>query len=525
MWSIKELKKKARGTLKGHYFGIVLSCIIVMAISGTLNIFSTSSKVFREEQLMKTEDTALFDQSNSLENVEYANGAVIDSAENIEIVDDFLEGVGVDDTNTKKWTNGVLAVFARNTEGAGNIIYGILNALNQMAFKDRIGANIIIAIGVLVYMLIFFLFINVMHVGFYRYLLECRIYKDTKMTRILFPWSIKRGLKISWIMFVRNIYRFLWELTIVGGFIKRYSYRLVPMIAAENPDMSAKEVINLSRQMMNGHKMKAFLLDLSFIGWYLLSACTFGLLSKVFLNPYVYLTDTELYMELRKRAKADGIHNSDMLCDTVLDREQTKGEYPVDEYFIPTPKGKKWINSDYNCHYSISTLILIFFTFSFVGWLWEVSLHLFKDGVFVNRGVMHGPWLPIYGAGGVLVLVALKKMRDKPILTFLLTMALCGIVEYATSYFLEVTKGMKWWDYSGYFMNLNGRICLEGLVVFAIGGCAAIYIIAPALNGLYKKIPQKYRVTICALLLAVFIGDQFYSHFNPNSGKGITDYK
>lgn len=124
-----------------------------------------------------------------------------------------------------------------------------------------------------------------------------------------------------------------------------------------------------------------------------------------------------------------------------------------------------------------------------------------------------------------MVLVLLKKLRNRPALMFAATMVLCGVVEYATSWYLEFSKGMKWWDYSGYFLNLNGRICLEGLLVFALGGCAAVYLIAPALDGLFQKIPQRKKRTICAVLLALFCADQVYSHFNPNSGKGITDYQ
>ena len=63
--------------------------------------------------------------------------------------------------------------------------------------------------------------------------------------------------------------------------------------------------------------------------------------------------------------------------------------------------------------YSVSSLVLMFFTFSGIGWLWEVGLHLVVDGMFFNRGVMAGPWLPIYGTGGVLILVLLKKWRSR----------------------------------------------------------------------------------------------------------------
>ena len=176
-------------------------------------------------------------------------------------------------------------------------------------------------------------------------------------------------------------------------------------------------------------------------------------------------------------------------------------------------------------HYSIPSLILLFFIFSFIGWTWEVSLHLITDGVFVNRGVLHGPWLPIYGTGGVLILIILNKLREKPILEFFATVILCGFVEYFTAYYLEITHGgQKWWDYSGYFLNLHGRICAEGLLVFGIGGMAIVYVAAPLLDNYLRRIKYRYAVPLCIILLIAFSSDQIYSKKHPNMGKGITDY-
>lgn len=176
-------------------------------------------------------------------------------------------------------------------------------------------------------------------------------------------------------------------------------------------------------------------------------------------------------------------------------------------------------------HYSIPSLILLFFIFSFIGWTWEVSLHLITDGVFVNRGVLHGPWLPIYGTGGVLILIILNKLREKPILEFFATVILCGFVEYFTAYYLEITHGgQKWWDYSGYFLNLHGRICAEGLLVFGIGGMAIVYAAAPLLDNYLRRIKYRYAVPLCIILLIAFSSDQIYSKKHPNMGKGITDY-
>ena len=180
---------------------------------------------------------------------------------------------------------------------------------------------------------------------------------------------------------------------------------------------------------------------------------------------------------------------------------------------------------NFDRRYSILSLIFIFFTMCIIGWLWEVSLHLIADGEFVNRGVLHGPWLPIYGAGGVMILVILNKFRKHPVVELVTAIVLCGLVEYFTAYYLEMTHGgTKWWDYSGYFLNVHGRICAEGLLVFGLGGMAIVYFVAPFLDNMFRHIPVKIMAPIAAVLLAVYIGDTIYSHDHPNMGKGITNY-
>ena len=82
--------------------------------------------------------------------------------------------------------------------------------------------------------------------------------------------------------------------------IKGYSYRLVPYIIAENPEMQTKEAFRLSMEMMYGHKWHTFLLDLSFIGWEILNLFTFGILDLFYVTPYRFSTNTELYVTLKE---------------------------------------------------------------------------------------------------------------------------------------------------------------------------------------------------------------------------------
>ena len=103
-------------------------------------------------------------------------------------------------------------------------------------------------------------------------------------------------------MFLKDLFIFLWTLLlIIPGIVKSYSYKMVPYILADNPDISAMDAITKSREMMNGNKMKAFLLDLSFFGWILLSAFTCGIVALFYVGPYIASTQGALYEELKNQ--------------------------------------------------------------------------------------------------------------------------------------------------------------------------------------------------------------------------------
>ena len=194
--------------------------------------------------------------------------------------------------------------------------------------------------------------------------------------------------------------------------------------------------------------------------------------------------------------------------------------YPIKE----VQKRKKTDEIGYMRHYPVHAVILLFFLFSGGGWLWEVALHLVQTGEFANRGFLHGPWLPIYGSGGILILLLLYRIRNKPMAEFISMIILCGILEYLTSWVLEITHdGAKWWDYNGYYLNLNGRICAEGLLVFGIGGMAFVYVLAPVIDNFIEQIRMKILLPVCAALVVLFSADVIYSAVNPNTGAGVTE--
>lgn len=108
-------------------------------------------------------------------------------------------------------------------------------------------------------------------------------------------------------MFLRDLFIFLWSLLlVVPGIIKHYEYLMVPYILSENPGMSREEAFLISRQMMNGQKWETFVLDLSYLGWYILCAFTCGLLAIFYVNPYKEATFAELYAANRSKAYQEG---------------------------------------------------------------------------------------------------------------------------------------------------------------------------------------------------------------------------
>jgi uncharacterized membrane protein len=425
-----------------------------------------------------------------------------------------------------------------------------------------------------------------------RAFLEARVYETVPVSHLLHFKLLHRWTRVALTLLLKSIYEFLWTLTVVGIFIKYFSYFLVPYIVAENPDIKPQEAILLSRRMMDGHKWECFKLELSFLGWHILGILTFGAADVLWGVPYEMATFSEFYVAMRAAAKEKGIEGAERLNDTYLytkaeesflrqtyqDIEEQK--HFIDEHRVTLPPVRGfiakyfglWIGSGeekkiydevdnrrqqivedravikgkiypqrlaplwdeknnlvvrsirYLRTYTVWSVILAFFVFSFVGWLWEVSIHLVGDGVFVNRGVLHGPWLPIYGGGVAMIMVLLARWRSKPHVEAVAIVLLCGAVEFTTSYLLEMTRGMRWWDYTGYFLNLNGRICGEGLLVFALGGMAAVYLLIPILDTMWSRIRTRAVTVVCILLLVCFSADMVYSHYTPNVGEGITDY-
>ena len=168
------------------------------------------------------------------------------------------------------------------------------------------------------------------------------------------------------------------------------------------------------------------------------------------------------------------------------------------------------------------TIIIMFLIISHIAWIWEGVLTMYEVGEFVNRGFLHGFWLPIYGSGSILLITILGRSKHSAFMVFCCSMIICGIIEYMTSLVLEQIFHKKWWDYSYLTFNLNGRICLLSTIMFGIAGCLLIFYIAPFLNRQINKIPIRIQKSVCIIFCTCFCLDILVSFLNPNAGMGIT---
>lgn len=164
----------------------------------------------------------------------------------------------------------------------------------------------------------------------------------------------------------------------------------------------------------------------------------------------------------------------------------------------------------------LTDYIFIFFIFSVIGWSIEITLKFIQFHRFVNRGFLVGPYCPIYGLGSVLIIFinrSLYKFEHSIGLTFLVSILICGFVEYFVSYFLEKRYHARWWDYSKKPMNLNGRIWIGNLILFGLGGLIIAQILGPAFIGIFYKFSIRSREIISLIIILIFTSDFIISYF------------
>jgi uncharacterized membrane protein len=274
MWTRKQIKEKAKKAFQLNYWKCVLCglifAIIVGGASGAGGAASGGSSTF--SSLMYNNQHR--EETETVEEVE------------VEGIDENSDPVTV--TVVTSDDNGN-EIEVNETDVAFGIAVFSIVALTVFAIV-LVASAVGIAIDVLL--------INPVEFGcrnFFRRNLD----EPAKLSSLTFAFdkNYKNAVKTA---FFKDLFIWLWSLLfVIPGIIKAYEYRLVPYIFAENPDMKYSDILAESSKLMKGNKWKTFVLDLSFIGWELLSLCTCGLLSIFYVDPYKLQTDAALYEALK----------------------------------------------------------------------------------------------------------------------------------------------------------------------------------------------------------------------------------
>jgi len=166
---------------------------------------------------------------------------------------------------------------------------------------------------------------------------------------------------------------------------------------------------------------------------------------------------------------------------------------------------------------------LLFWLFSIFGWLMEVVVCSISDKKLVNRGFLLGPYCPIYGFGGVVIL-CLYSYRDEPLTCFILSMVICTIIEYISSYLMEKLFKVRWWDYSNDSFNINGRVCLRNSIAFGFLGMLCTSYLNPSLFAFLSKFNNHFLIFVSLFIFLITTIDIIVSFNVMNNIKKTISY-
>ena len=324
MWTRQEVKRKGKTAFFASYWKFVLVALIIGAVSGgaggVSSGFSTASanmgSAFGNMGSYKADD-----QDFDLDDEPDLNIDGVDESGSAHIsIDDgkiSINGENTDGDFDVNIDNGKVTINGTSEDGE-KIDFALDPGMSTVVIDGKeidiarptaaavAGIAIAIAIVVAIISLIVGAFtialdifvLNPIEYGTQKFLRKAQNGNESLGT--VFN-GFKDGYRnIVKVMFFRDLFIFLWSLLfIIPGIVKSYEYRMVPFILSENPGMSKDEALKASSRMMYGQKWKTFVLDLSFIGWNLLSLLTLGILGVFYVAPYAHSTNAALYETLK----------------------------------------------------------------------------------------------------------------------------------------------------------------------------------------------------------------------------------
>lgn len=272
MWNRKELKAKGKAAYMANFWICVLAALL-LTIAGGIGSINTPLQAY--ENLLEIKETYFTGEQEYGSTIDVPDD-IMDYEEYSELSDDDIIGAGDED-----YVREFLA------------LPGMHKAIAIIALAAVLGLLIIFAVQVFL--------LNPLLVGLQRFFVQNSADRNAGLNKdnLGFSFSDKYKSIIS-SMFTTSLFEMLWTLLfIIPGIYKGYCWRMVPYLVGENPALTGKEARQISEEMMNGNKMGAFIMDLSFIGWRMLGFITFGLLDALFTNPYQAASNAELYKALK----------------------------------------------------------------------------------------------------------------------------------------------------------------------------------------------------------------------------------
>ena len=273
MWTRKSVKQKGKGSFYSNFWKCVLVALILSVVIGAnsrgssfSSIASNCGQIFGQTVTNKVQDE--------------------DDDDNTDVDHNVNVDIDYDDD--------------------GNIDYTFTS--DSDSTDDEIPVAAIAIFAIIVFLFVLFLTAICLAVRYFllvpfeygcRKFFRKNLEEPAKLNNIVYVFSrnYKNVIKTA---FLRDLFIWLWSLLfIIPGIIKSYEYRLVPYIVSENPMISYKDAQAESKKLMKGNKWKTFILDLSFIGWDILSGLTLGVFGIFFVEPYKASTDAALYETLK----------------------------------------------------------------------------------------------------------------------------------------------------------------------------------------------------------------------------------
>lgn len=155
--------------------------------------------------------------------------------------------------------------------------------------------------------------------------------------------------------------------------------------------------------------------------------------------------------------------------------------------------------------------VILFAVYSILGWCMEMIAVYPKKNKFENRGFLLGPWCPIYGTGTVLLILLLEKYSENNFLLIIMSIIICSVLEYITSYVMEKVFKARWWDYSNKKINIGGRVCLNNALAFGVLGFLVVKVITPFILQILNSLNIIVIYTFAIIFLIIFSLDFFFS--------------